>query len=106
MISLVDLILLKDRTLKREDVQSILTVATEVMCEKLKEGEDILWTDLCVFTWKNKAKTKKEAALFLENPSLAKGDKIRVEGVPGMESLDASGGIIKESKRKKKAEAL
>lgn len=102
MISLVDLILLKDRTLRREDVQSILTVATEVMCEHLRAGEDILWTDLCVFTWKAKAKTKKEAELFKANPELAKGDKIRIEAVPGMENLDASGGLIKESKRKKK----
>jgi nucleoid DNA-binding protein len=102
MYSLVDLILMKDRTLKRDEVQSILTIATDVIRENLQEGRDVLWVDLCTFTWKVKAKTKKEAALFAENPELAKGEKIRIEPAEGMEGLDASGGIIKESKRKKK----
>ena len=49
-----------------------------------------------------KAKTKKEAALFAENPELAKGERIRIEPEEGMDNLEVSGGIIKESKRKKK----
>lgn len=102
MYSLVDLILMKDRTLKRDEVQNILTVTTDVIRENLQEGKDVLWVDLCTFTWKQKAKTKKEAILFAENPELAKGDKIRIEPANGLDGLDAAGGIIKESKRKKK----
>jgi hypothetical protein len=102
MYSLVDLILMRDRTLKRDEVQNILTITTEVIKENLLEGKDVLWVDLCTFTWKQKAKTKKEAALFAENPELAKGERIRIEPEEGMENLDVSGGIIKESKRKKK----
>lgn len=107
MYSLVDLVLMKDRTLKRDDVQNILTLTTDVIRESLQKGDDVLWVDLCTFTWKVKAKTKKEAALYAENPSLAIGEKIRIEPVSGMEGLDVSGGIIKESKRKnKKAEVV
>jgi nucleoid DNA-binding protein len=102
MYSLVDLVLMRDRTLKRDEVQNILTITTDVIRENLQEGKDVLWVDLCTFTWKNKAKTKKEAALFAENPQLAKGEKIRIEPAEGMDGLDASGGVIKESKRKKK----
>lgn len=102
MYSLVDLILMRDRTLKRDEVQNILTITTDVIKENLLEGKDVLWVDLCTFTWKQKAKTKKEAALFAENPELARGDRIRIEPAEGMDSLDVSGGIIKESKRKKK----
>ena len=102
MYSLVDLILMRDRTLKRDEVQNILTITTDVIKENLLEGKDVLWVDLCTFTWKQKAKTKKEAALFAENPELARGDKIRIEPAEGMDNLDVSGGIIKESKRKKK----
>jgi nucleoid DNA-binding protein len=106
MYSLVDLILMKDRSLKRDDVQSILTLTTDVIRENLQEGKDVLWVDLCTFTWKVKAKTKKEAALYAENPELAKGEKIRIEPANGLDNLDASGGIIKESKRKKKDETI
>jgi nucleoid DNA-binding protein len=102
MYSLVDLILMRDRTLKRDEVQNILTVTTDVIKENLAEGKDVLWVDLCTFTWKQKAKTKKEAALFAENPELAKGDRIRIEPAENMDNLDVSGGLIKESKRKKK----
>lgn len=102
MYSLVDLILMRDRTLKRDEVQNILTITTEVVKENLLEGKDVLWVDLCTFTWKQKAKTKKEAALFAENPELAKGERIRIEPAEGMDNLEVSGGIIKESKRKKK----
>lgn len=102
MYSLVDLILMRDRTLKRDEVQNILTITTDVIKENLLEGKDVLWVDLCTFTWKQKAKTKKEAALFAENPELARGEKIRIEPAEGMDNLDVSGGIIKESKRKKK----
>lgn len=102
MYSLVDLVLMRDRTLKRDEVQNILTITTDVIRENLQEGKDVLWVDLCTFTWKNKAKTKKEAALFAENPQLAKGEKIRIEPAEGMDGLDAGGGVIKESKRKKK----
>jgi nucleoid DNA-binding protein len=104
MYSLVDLILLRDRSLKRDEVQNILSITTEVIRENLQEGKDVLWIDLCTFTWKVKAKTKKEAAAFEANPSLAVGDKIRIVPAEGLDSLDASGGIIKESKRKKKLE--
>jgi|688.fasta_scaffold212734_4 hypothetical protein len=102
MHSLVDLVLMRDRTLKRDEVQNILTLTTEVVRENLQEGRDVLWVDLCTFTWKVKAKTKKELALFAENPELARCDKIRIQPAEGMESLDAFGGVIKESKRKVK----
>lgn len=90
---------MRDRTLKREEVQKILTVATNVVRESLIEGNDVLWVDLCTFTWKKKPKTKKEAKLFEENPALAQNDKLRVEPVPEMKGMGASGGIIKESKK-------
>lgn len=102
MYSLVDLVLMRDRTLKRDEVQNILSLTTEVIRENLQEGKDVLWVDLCTFTWKVKAKTKKEAELYKNNPELAKGEKIRIEPAEGLDSLDASGGIIKESKRKAK----
>ena len=100
MYSLVDLILLRDRSLKRDEVQSILSIATDVIRDNLQEGRDVLWVDLCTFTWKIKAKTKKEALAIEANPALGIGDKIRIQPVEGLEGLDASGGIIKESKRK------
>jgi nucleoid DNA-binding protein len=100
MYSLVDLILLRDRSLKRDEVQNILSIATDVIRDNLQEGRDVLWVDLCTFTWKIKAKTKKEAALFEANPELSIGNKIRIVPVDSLDGLDASGGIIKESKRK------
>lgn len=101
MYSLVDLVLMKDRTLKRDDVQNILTLTTDVIRESLLKGDDVLWVDLCTFTWKQKAKTKKEAALFAENPELAKGDSVRVEPVEALDGLSVSGGLIKELKPKR-----
>lgn len=102
MYSLVDLILMADRSLKRDEVQNILSITTDVIRSNLQEGKDVLWVDLCTFTWKKKAKTKKEAAAFEANPSLAVDDKIRISPAEGLDELDASGGIIKESKKKVK----
>lgn len=101
MESLVDLILIKDRTLKRNDVQTILSVMTNVIKENLEAGKDVLWVDLCTFTYKRKPKTQKEAKEFLVNPELARDSQVRMIPADGLEGLSASGGIVK---RKKKVE--
>lgn len=95
MYSLVDLVLLKDRSLKREEVQRILTLTTETIKEKLEEGATISWVDLCTFTWKKKATTKKQAAQWKEFPYLAEGDKVRVVPADNADGLVAKGGVAK-----------
>ena len=66
------------------------------------ETSEILWHGLCTFTWKKKASTKKEAVFYKENPDAAIGDKLRIDPDSSMVGLNASGGIIKESKKKDK----
>jgi nucleoid DNA-binding protein len=95
MYSLVDLVLLKDRSLKREEVQKILTLTTETIKEKLNEGATISWIDLCTFTWKKKAATKKQAAQWKEFPYLAEGEKLRVIPDDSADGLVVKGGVAK-----------
>ena len=95
MYSLVDLVLLKDRSLRREEVQKILTLTTETIKEKLHEGATISWVDLCTFTWKKKATTKKQAAQWKEFPYLAEGEKVRVIPDDSIDGLNAKGGVAK-----------
>ena len=79
---LVDIILLKHPHLKRETVQEILTTTTDVIVENVKDNKCVKWTGLCTFTWKKKAKTKKEAADWAEFPYKALGDKLRIVADP------------------------
>ena len=96
MHDLVDLILLKDRSLERETVRKILSMTGETIKENLLEGKSVVWVDLCKFTWKQKAKTKKAAQEWTEFPYMAEGTKVRV--IPDnieLEGLKASEGVTK-----------
>lgn len=95
MYSLVDLVLLKDRSLKRSDVEKILTLATETIKEKLQEGATVAWVGLCTFTWKQKATTKKQATRWKEFPYEAEGKKVRVLPDDSIDGLSAKGGVAK-----------
>lgn len=95
MYSLPDLILMKDRSLKRDEVEKILTLATETIKEKLTDGASICWIGLCTFTWKKKATTKKQAQQWKEFPYLAEGEKVRVVPDDSIDGLSAKGGVAK-----------
>ena len=106
MYSLVDLVLLRDRTLKRADVEKILTLTGETIKDKVQEGATVAWVGLCTFTYKKAPKTKKEAKAFEENPELAEGDKLRVIPDESIEKLQVKGEVTKLKKAARiKAEA-
>ena len=94
MNSLVDLVLIKDRSVRRSDVEKILSLTTEVIKEHVKNGDAIYWAGLCTFTWKKKADTKKEAKEWAEFPYLANGDKPRCLPDKDMNGLSAKEGIM------------
>jgi nucleoid DNA-binding protein len=77
MFNLVDLISMKHPEFKRDDIADILTAATNIVMESLDEGKGVQWIGLGTFTWKKKAATKKQAALWKEYPYLAEGEKGR-----------------------------
>jgi nucleoid DNA-binding protein len=97
MYNLIDIVQLKTGE-KRETVEKILNSLSVHMIEYLKEGHDIYWVGLCKLTWKQKAKTKKQAKEWTEYPYLAEGDKLRCLPLPGLEELDIKGPIMKVSK--------
>jgi hypothetical protein len=101
MFSLVDLILLRDNSLDRTEVEKILTLATEIIKERLLEGSSVLWVGLCTFTYKKKATTKKAAKEWQEFPYLAEGDKVRIVADSSIDGLTAKGGVAKLKKEKK-----
>ncbi len=96
MYSLVDLILLKDRSIKRSDADKVLTLATEVIKEKIQAGSSVLWAGLCTFTWKKKATTKKQAARWKEFPYEADGEKVRC--IPEEDGIEAKGPLLRTKK--------
>ena len=98
MYSLTDLILLRDRTLKRADVEKILTLTGDVIKDKVSEGATVAWVGLCTFTYKKAPKTKKEAKEFEANPELAEGDKLRVIADDSCEKLQVKGEVTKLKK--------
>lgn len=100
MYNLLDMIQLKtkNRKIPRETIQEVLDAATESILESVEAGNDVHWVGLCKFTYKKKAKTKKEAQNWTEHPYLAEGDKLRF--VSEKEGLDAKGGVTKLKKEK------
>lgn len=100
MNSLVDLILIKDRSVRRNDVEKILSLATEVVKEQVKAGGAVFWAGLCTFTWKKKADTKKEAKEWAEFPYLADGDKPRCIPDKDINGLNAKDGVMTYRKEK------
>lgn len=100
--NLTDLVLIKDSSLKREDVQKTLSIVTDAIKENLFEGRVVHWDGLCTFTWKKKATTKKAAKEWTEYPYLAEGEKVRVVPEDGVE-MNAKGGVAK-AKREVKVE--
>lgn len=98
MYNLVDLVQLKLKNKKREEIEEILSAAISVTKESLSTGTDVYWMGLCKFTYKQKAKTKKQQKEFDENPALAEGDKVRLEPLEGLDNLDAKGSVMKITK--------
>ncbi len=96
MFNLLDIVQLKTKK-KREDVEEILTAAITATKEALLEGNDVYWIDLCRFTWKQKAKTKKQAKEWTEHPYLAEGEKVRC--VPTTELEVSALGTVTRMKR-------
>lgn len=91
MFNLVDLILVKDSSLKRETIDRVLSQASDVIIEALDEGKIVGWSGLGTFTWKKKATSKKKAEEWKEFPYLAEGNKVRF--VPEQDGIKISGGI-------------
>ena len=81
---------------KREDVEEILSAAIAVTNENLSQGNDVYWIGLCRFTYKQKAKTIKQAKEWTEFPYLAVGEKAR--GVPEMENVEIKGKVLNITK--------
>lgn len=96
MFSLVDLVLLKDRSLKRADVEKILTLTGDTIKEKVQEGATVSWVGLCTFTYKKKATSKKQEKEWEANPALAEGDKVRT--ISELEGMNVKGHITRYKK--------
>lgn len=91
MFNLVDLISMKHPEYRRDDIENILTAATNIVIENLDQGKGVQWIGLGTFTWKKKATTKKQAAAWKEYPYLAEGDKARF--VPEEEGIKLVGEV-------------
>lgn len=102
MLNLLDIIQLKlhksKKKISREVIEEVLSAAINGTKEYTKEGHDVYWIGLCKFTWKQKAKTKKEAKEWTEHPYLAEGNKLRCLPLPELEDLAAKGQIFKEER--------
>lgn len=103
MYNLIDLIQLKHNDLKRDDIENILTSATKIILETLEAGKGVQWVGLGMFTWKQKAKTKKAAQQWTEYPYMAEGKKTRF--VPEQNEINLSGPVTK-MKRELPAEVV
>ena len=104
MLNLLDIIQLKlnkqKKKIDREIIEEVMTAAIEGTKEYLAEGNDVYWVGLCKFTWKEKAKTKKQAKEWTEYPYLAEGDKLRCLPLDELEGLAAKGQLFKMEKKK------
>jgi hypothetical protein len=104
MLNLLDIVQLKlnkeRKKIDREIIEDVLSAAIEGTKEYALEGHDIYWIGLCKFTWKQKAKTKKEAKEWTESPYLAVGDKLRFLPLAELEDMNAKGQIFKIEKNK------
>ena len=99
MFNLVDLVQIKTDK-PREDIEEILTAAITETKEQIRQGNDVYWIGLCKFTWKQKAKTKKQAKEWTEHPYLAEGEKLRCLPLEEVQSLVAKGELMKTKKEK------
>lgn len=97
MFNLIDLVQLKTKR-KREDIEEILSAAINVTKENLSNGNDVYWIGLCRFTYKQKAKTIKQAKEWTEFPYLAEGEKVRA--VSEIENVEIKGSVLNIEKVK------
>ena len=97
MFNLVDLVQMKTKA-KREDIEHILNAAIQATNENLKEGNDVYWIGLGRFTYKQKAKTKKQAQQWTEYPYMAEGDKVRFVPEPDSDGTSVKGSVLKIEK--------
>ena len=65
--------------------------------EYVEEGYDVYWFGLCRFSWKKRAKTKKEATKWTEFPYMAEGPKLRFVPEDNLD-IDAKGEVLKIKK--------
>lgn len=104
MYNLLDIVQLRlnkeKKKIDRETIQDVLTAAIEGTKQYLAEGFDVYWIGLCKFTWKEKAKTKKQAKEWSEYPYLAEGDKLRCIPLDELEGMAAKGQLFKMEKKK------
>ena len=95
MFNIIDLVQMKTKR-KREDVEEILSAAIAATTENLTKGNDVYWIGLCKFTYKQKAKTLKQAKEWTEFPYLAEGSVVRA--VPEIENVEIKGSVTKIEK--------
>lgn len=98
----VDSILLRDPTLNRSDVERYFSLFVNTIIEEVKVGKSVVIPGLCTFTWKLKAKTKKDAKLWTEHPYMAEGDKVRLVDNANSEDGEIKGkGALTRLKKEK-----
>jgi nucleoid DNA-binding protein len=104
MLNLLDIVQLKlnkdKKKIDRETIEEVLSAAIEETKNYAKQGHDIYWIGLCKFTWKQKAKTKKEAKEWTEHPYLAEGEKLRFLPLNELDEMEAKGQIFKSERVK------
>ena len=101
--NLSDLVLLKNPSLKREDVEFYFNLLIETLNEEILSGKSIVIPGFCTFTWKQKAKTKAQAKEWSEFPYRAEGDTVRALDEMNKEdgSLSAKGKITQKKRGEK-----
>lgn len=87
---------MKHPSYRRDDIENILTAATNIVIETLDEGKGVQWIGLGTFTWKKKATTKKQATLWQEYPYLAEGEKARF--VPEQDGIKLIGDVSRKKR--------
>lgn len=98
MHSLIDLLLIKNKNLRRDQIEEVLSSLNEVLKENLKDGNSVIWTGLGTFTWKKKAESKKQAELWKEFPYEAEGEKVRFLPDSTIDGLSIKGEVLKIKK--------
>ena len=98
----VDLVLLKDPTLSRNEVEKYFSLFVNTIVSEVKAEKSVVIPGLCTFTWKQKAKTKKAAKEWTEYPYMAEGDKVRLVDNANAEDGEISGkGVLTRLKKTK-----
>ena len=99
----IDLVLLKDPTLDRDEVKRYFSLFVNTIVDEVKAERSVVIPGLCTFTWKQKAKTKKDAKLWTEHPYMAEGDKVRLVDAANDEEIEIKGkGALTRLKKEKK----